>query len=158
MRHLGTALVLGIPFGLGMSLLFVLITGGWRGIVPGAVAGVLFGAICAAFAAAVQARGASKDGTFAGEPVLHEGPANHWSGEEARGGWLVLTPSRLVFRAHGYNFQKHPVVIARGEIVGVEPGRSLGIIPNGLRVRRLHGGEERFVVRAQSAWVRALRT
>jgi hypothetical protein len=154
-RHLATAVSSGLPFGLAMGLLFALTGGLERGLVAGSVAGLAFGVAIAGFAL-VQKRRLELHGELQGEPVLHQGPANHWAGREARGGWLALTPTRLVFRAHGLNVQNEPLALALAEVERVEPIRTLFVVPNGLRVRRGDGTEERFVVTGRTTWVRAI--
>ena len=67
------------------------------------------------------------DEVFENEQVLWKGPANHVRGIEARGGWLRVTPTRLVFRSHGWNIQNQPLDIVRTDIVSVEPCRLLGV-------------------------------
>jgi hypothetical protein len=67
------------------------------------------------------------DEIFENEQVLWKGPANHIRGIEGRGGWLRVTPTRLLFRSHGFNFQNQPVDILRTDIVSIEPSRFFGV-------------------------------
>lgn len=154
-RFVKTTLSTGVPFGVIMGLVLSVQRGPAVGLAIGLLAGVLFGALLAGFVAA-QARRMKIDGDLDGEPILFQGPANHWRGAEARGGWLVLTTRRLVFRSHGKNIQNQGLEVLLADVTGVEPSRSLGLIPNGLRVRL--GGDvvERFVVSERGAWLAAL--
>jgi hypothetical protein len=68
----------------------------------------------------------------------------------------VLTKSRLVFRSHGKNVQNAPFELAVSALASVEPSRSLGIVPNGLRLRDGDGATHRFVVSGRREWVAAL--
>ncbi len=155
MRHLSTALSSGLPFGLAMGLLFALTGGLERGLAVGCVAGLAFGTAIAAFAMVQKSR-LELPGKLEGEPVLHQGPANHWAGREARGGWLALTPTRLVFRAHGLNLQNEPLALRLSDIDKAEPASTLLVVPSGLRVLLAGGSAERFVVTGRAVWVRAI--
>jgi hypothetical protein len=157
MGSLRAPLLAGLPFGLVFGLVIGVKSGVTAGLVAGVVSGVLFGGAMALFASAQRTRLEARDATFEGEPVLHQGPANHWAGLEARGGWLVLTASRLAFRTHGFNVQNQVIRIPLGEVAQVEATRSLGVVPNGLRIIRRDGRDERFVVSGRDAWVSAVR-
>jgi len=115
-------------------------------------AGYLMGWIMHKFAMAQRKKLKSVDGLFEGEKVLMEGPANHFVGWEGRGGWLTLTPTRLTFRSHGKNLRNQPVEISLDQIDSTTPSSTLGIIPNGLRVARVNGKAEKFVVTNRTMW------
>jgi hypothetical protein len=155
---LGAAFRTGVPFGIVMTVVYSL-QRGWRaGVMSGAFAGLAFGLVMAGFlmwqTRRMMVRGESLDG----ERILYQGAANHWRGREARGGWLVLTERALVFRAHGVNMQKTPVRIELSTVKGVVPCHTLGIVPNGLRVERVDGVEERFVLNGRGEWARRIGT
>lgn len=151
-----TAVATGVPFGLVMGGFLALQHGATAGLVIGAGAGALFGGMLAAFAEGQRRRLTITSGALDGEKIVRQGPANHWRGAEARGGWLVLTDRRLVFRSHGKNVQNEGAEVALAEVAAIEPRRTLGIVPNGLRVRRRDGSAETFVVAERRAWVAAL--
>jgi hypothetical protein len=155
-RMVKILLTTGVPFGAMMGLFFALQHGLIAGLVLGPITGLLFGLILAAFSEAQRRRMTVKSGELDGEPVLHQGPANHWRGVEARGGWLVLTPRRLVFRSHGKNIRNEGVELLLADVVSVEPSRSLGIVPNGLRIRHKGDAVEKFVVSERAGWLTAL--
>ena len=135
-----------------MSLLFSLSYGLMGGLIAGVAAGLLFGVALVLFTEA-QRKKLEVTGDYQGESILHQGPANHWRRGEARGGWLLLTPRRLVFRAHQANVQNEPVELAVADLRGCEPCRTLGVVPNGLRVHLASGVQERFVVSERASWV-----
>lgn len=56
-----------------------------------------------------------------GEAVVRELAANHFLGGEARGGKLLVTTRRLLFRPHRFNVQLAPWSTPLGSIVRVEP-------------------------------------
>jgi hypothetical protein len=156
MRQHQALLLAGLFFGLVFGSVMGATRGLTAGLAAGAVSGVLFGVAMGVFASVQRARLESRDAHFEGEPVLHQGPANHWAEIEARGGWLVLTASRLAFRAHGFNVGNAPLNLALTDVAQAEPTRSLGVIPNSLRVVLRDGRAERFVVNGQAAWVSAI--
>jgi len=91
-----------------------------------------------------------------GEATLRDGPSNHFKGPEGVGGWLYLTPKRLLFRSHAINVQLHEIALPLNEIVSAEASRTLGIIPNGLRIVTASGRVERFVVEGNREWSAAI--
>jgi hypothetical protein len=152
-RFLRTALSAGVPFGVFMGGYYALQSGPVPGITGGALAGVLFGLGMAGIAEWQRKRMEVKGPDFEGSKVVFQGPANHRLGIEARGGWLILTESELVFRSHGKNLQNAMVRIPVGELTEATTYRSLGIVANGLRVGRTGGGHESFVVSERALWV-----
>jgi len=145
-RQLATTFVsTGTPFGLFMALIFGFQFGEWWGAVAGVAAGILFGSAITLFVLLMSNRMRIRD-NFENEPVLWQEPANHVLGIEARGGWLVLTPTRLAFRTHGLNFQNQQIDIPRTDILSAQPGRSFGFLPNLLRLILISGNTQTFVV------------
>ena len=155
-RRLKLAVTTGAPFGLIMALLLGLRYGWIAGLI-GAGSGLLFGLTLADFVLRQRRRMEVPGKLYKGEPLLHQGPANHWLGAEARGGWLILTPTRLLFRSHGKNLQNAPFALALSDVTAVEATRTLGMIPNGLLVRRCDGEPAKFVVQERDVWVAAIR-
>ena len=121
----------------------------------GVVTGVLFESAITLFVLFMSNRMRVR-GDFENEPVLWQGPANHVLGIEARGGWLILTPTRLAFRTHGVNFQNQQINIPRTAILSAQPGRSLGFLPNLLRVILTSGSTQTLVVRDPTRWIQQL--
>jgi len=129
------------------------ISSGWQvGIPTGLVAGIAFGGMMAKFTSTQRKRFAADRPDLPGETILHDGPANHFMGLEGVGGWLYLTPQRLFFRSHAINLQPHETTLPLKEIASAQASRTLGIIPNGLRVVTASGAVERFVVEGQRQW------
>jgi hypothetical protein len=150
---LRSALKVGAPFAIAMTVVFTL-QSGWRaGLTAGPAAGLAFGVIMAGFVRRQGDRLAIRSEALDGERIVHQGSANHWRGKEARGGWLVLTERALVFRSHGFNVQNAGVRVELAKVRGVSPSSTLGIVPNGLRVELVDGTEERFVVGERPKWL-----
>lgn len=151
-----SALGAGIPFGLAMTVFFTFQMGLRADLVAGPISGLFFGVAIAGFAALQRKRMGIEGGLLDGEPIVHQGPANHMRGAEARGGWLVLTERALVFRSHGLNFGNAPLRLDLAEVRAFGKRNTLGIVPNGLRIDRVSGPSERFVVGGREEWLRAL--
>jgi len=152
----------GLAFGAPMGLLAAWLTQSAAfGVRAGVVAGAAFGFGLWGFVKATQSSPALElDGKAAGfdadEKVLHHGPANHFKGIESVGGKLFLTSRRLRFRSHALNVQAHDESFPLADIATVEPTRTLGIVPNGIRVTLRDGRRERFVVTGRATWVAQL--
>ena len=150
-RFLTRAFLAGAPFGVVMGLFFSFTLGG--GIIPGLASGVIFGVGMAGATSALQRHYQRNPPVINGEDVLIQSPANHIRGIEGVGGWLMLTNQRLLFRPHSVNIQKAEWSVPLPDLIRMEPRRTLGILPNGLRaVTAL--GEERFVVEDRMPWLR----
>jgi hypothetical protein len=134
-----------------MGVFFSLTSG--DGILLGLGTGAFFGIGMAAATAAFQKRLERDPPVFDREEVLLQSPANHFRGVEGVGGWLMLTDQRLVFQPHSLNVQKAEWSVPLSELIRVEPRRTLGILPNGLRAVTT-AGEERFVVEDRTPWLR----
>lgn len=154
-RRLKLALTTGLPFGLLMGLLLGL-QRGWAAAPIGLASGLLFGLVMADFVQRQRRRMEVRGKQYEGEPLLHQGPANHWLGVESRGGWLILTPTRLLFRSHGKNIQNAAFALSLADVTAVEATRTLGLIPNGLVVRRRADAPAKFVVQGRREWVSAI--
>ena len=152
-RIFRTALSTGVPFGAFMGLYFSFQSGVVPGMLAGTLTGLLFGASIAIFVERQRKRLEIKGPDFEGARILLQGPANHLQRAEARGGWLILTDAGLVFRSHGKNIQNAEVRIALSEVRRASPYRTLGVIPNGLRLEKANGTEESFVLLDRASWV-----
>jgi predicted acylesterase/phospholipase RssA len=152
-----TFILTGGSFGGLMAAIFTMTFGISMGAMVGVASGILFGSAITLFVALLSVRMRVK-GDFESEPVLWQGPANHFMRGEARGGWLVLTPTRLAFRPHSLNLQNQRIDIARQYIRVAQPGRALGFLSNRLQVVLVDGRAETFVVQGQKRWVQQLAT
>lgn len=153
-----TVLIAGLPFGVVMSLFFMLSSySPASNIATGVVSGALFGVGMAAFAEYQGRRFSGHDPCAPGEELLKQGGANHRRKAEGVGGYLYLTSERLLFCSHKFNLQNHELSIPLEDISSVRPRLTAGFIPNGLEV--VWGGEkkERFVVAGRREWARELR-
>lgn len=80
------------------------------------------------------------------DEILGKFGANLFRGIEAVEGHIIITSQRLLFESHSLNAQKKPISIPLNEIAGVEMCRTLGIVPNGMKVRCHSGGCYKFVL------------
>jgi hypothetical protein len=145
----------GVPFGLLMGLFFTALSGRSKGMIIGLACGALFGGAMALFSLWMRSGFHQSSAELDGEPILKQGPANHFLGAEGVGGWLYLTDRRLLFQSHRFNLQKHMLSVPLGQIKGVQACATAGLIPNGLRIVTAEG-EERFVVSGRRSWVEAV--
>lgn len=82
--------------------------------------------------------------------LLHEKiKANYWKGKEAVGGHVLFEDNGFKFTAHALNIQKDSVFVSYDNIKEVKPFRSLGIIPNGVKVIDKENNEHKLVVYQQ---------
>ena len=151
-----TFVLAGGSFGGLMAAIFATRFGMTVGALAGIASGVLFGGAITLFVTLMSERMRIR-GAFENEAVLWQGPANHFLRGEARGGWLVLTPTRLAFRPHGLNIQNQQTIdIARQNIRLAQPGRALLFLSNRLQVVLADGRAETFVVQNQKKWIQQL--
>ncbi|MGD9803664.1 MAG: hypothetical protein AB7E81_13395 [Hyphomicrobiaceae bacterium] len=88
-----------------------------------------------------------------GERLIHTGYADHG----LHGGRFAVTDKRIVFMPHAMNIQRgQQLSLSRSEIATVMPARTLGIVPNGLKVRTRSGAVHRFSVNDRATWLREL--
>jgi len=151
-RFVRTTLCTGIPFGVAMGVFYVLVAGWQGGLLLAAGSGFLFGIAMAAFASYQRRRFAAQRQAFTDEQVLYKGPANHFFNGKSVGGWIYLTPRRLLFRSHAINLQPHELSIDLSDISEALPVLTAKIIPNGLRIVTRSGRDERFVVEGHRRW------
>lgn len=129
--------IMGLCYGAIMSSLAV-------GLATGALAGALFTGILTLFTVLMS----NKMERDMPADALYAGPANHRVGRlKTDGGYLMLTPEVLLFRAHGVNL--HPN--SRLEI----PLRSITDCHASVRwlIVRTDSSQERFVVSQKARWV-----
>ncbi|HED36955.1 MAG TPA: hypothetical protein ENI76_01710 [Ignavibacteria bacterium] len=88
-----------------------------------------------------------------GENILKEGPANHKVKYESVGGKLFLTTKRLVFKSHKINIQKHIFELELNKINDCNKYKTMGIIPNGLKISTNNNITEKFVVNRPNEWI-----
>jgi len=158
-----SALISGTAFGLGMALFaspvcIILALVGQPILAVAlpflifALSGPPFGVAMAIFAECMKNRFLAMNLVPGDETLIHQGGANHFMGVEGVGGWLYLTDQALRFKSHEVNIQRHELTIPLCEIAEVSPCRTIGIIPNGLRITARDGRSERFVVSGRRKW------
>lgn len=151
------ALVFGVGMGVGTWILGT----STRSVVFGLVCGALFLVFIIPFRRwftrrqSALARAAGPD--FGAESVIVEGPANHFRGIEAVGGYLLVTDRRVHFTAHSMNVQSEPWTCSLSDIDDVRNVRLLGIIDKGLQFSLPGSSPQRFVVHDGRRWVDAIR-
>ncbi|MGC2236998.1 MAG: GRAM domain-containing protein [Pyrinomonadaceae bacterium] len=151
---LKTFLRTGIFFGACMGLYYAYAHGLKFGIVSGIASGSLFGAIMASFTYFQSKKFQSERPMFSDEKLIKEGPANHLLNIEGVGGWIYLTDKNLLFNSHSINVQNHELSIPLSEIADAEKGRTLGIIPNQLRIKLKNEKVEKFAVNDVNDWIK----
>lgn len=157
-RFFRSALRTGIPFGILMSVYYMVTSDDplVRVIASGALAGVVFGALMAAFLELQHRGGARYDPTGPGEELIRWQAARREQEDHSASGHLYLTGERLVFVAHEFSRPSDGLSMPLQEISSVRAGRSMGVLPNAVEVVR--GGVcDRFVVGDRRGWIRQLR-
>ncbi|MBK1884595.1 hypothetical protein JIN85_19420 [Luteolibacter pohnpeiensis] len=150
------ALVTGMLYGISMGVFFSLMSGRWyMGLPTGILAGLIFGPTFSWLMRVFTKRQIAKFQVdtpgFGSETLLMEGPANHFKGVEAVGGYLWVTDARVHFSSHSFNIQNHTWTVLISDIQKVTPVKTLGTIDNGLRISTTKG-DVRFVVNNSRGW------
>ena len=148
-------------FGLAMGVIDFFQTRSVRvGLVMGLFSGAVFTGFILIFVYAVRrfrAFGMKEvDGWAPGEAILRSGDANMMRHGFAEGGRLFLTSMRIRFCAHRAGLEVGDLSFPIGGIVSVERCRTLGIVPNGLRVALADGRKVQFVVQSPHEWIDAI--
>ena len=151
---LKTFLRSGIFFGFFMGFVYVYLYNLKLGIIYGIISGIIFGSFMGFFAKFQSKKFQMERPLFDNEKLIKEGPANHLVKMEAVGGWIYLTDKRLFYKSHEVNIQKHELSIPLSEIVAAIKGRTLGIIPNQLKLKLKDGRTEYFVVDNVNDWTK----
>ena len=149
-RVLSTAVRTGLPFGIAMGVFFGLQRGAARGLVTGVIVGIVFGVAMAAFAAVQRNKFVAMRSEVAPEGLDNDGAANHGR----HGGWLFLTPKRLIFLPHRVNVGSDRIEVPRDHIAGIEHRPALGSLR--LVVRTTAGQDHTFLVHPRDGWATAL--
>jgi hypothetical protein len=155
-RLVYTSVFAGLAFGLAMGVFlvpaFFLVGQFIVGVYASVAAGVLFALGMGWFAySAEEAFRSYRVALNPGETLIHEGPANHFVGKEAAGGWLRLTNQRLFFDSHGMNYFVHGWDAPLAEVLGVSLCLTYKLVPNGIRVSTSQGTRQ-FVVANRRHW------
>lgn len=142
----------GSIFGFLMFLYFAAVYDTvWPAVTGAVTSGVLFGLTMAVFGAYNAHNFRNHRPDLGPEQLLKEGPANHFYKGSSSGGWIYLTDTRLLFRSHWVNVNKHSLEIPLTEISEVEVSRSL-LLNSKLHVHYRNGRIETFVVDDGRDW------
>ncbi|MFP4288096.1 MAG: hypothetical protein ACOC2E_01995 [Bacteroidota bacterium] len=152
MKKTRDSVLAGLFFGVIMGLFFLILFDLQSAVVTGLVAGIGFGLGIWFFLTSKKIKKQTELKLEEGEEVLFSGRANHIYKGEALGGMLYLLKDRLQFKAHNFNVQNQTVAIALSEIKEIEYYNTLGIIPNGLKIRMPAGETAKFVVNNRKQW------
>jgi hypothetical protein len=87
------------------------------------------------------------------EIILKEQLANHIKNHESVGGKLFLTNKRLIFKSHKINIQRHIFELDLNKINSCHRYKTIGIIPNGLKITTNNNLTEKFVVNKPNEWI-----
>lgn len=137
-----------------MGLLFGMMDGLTSGIIGFVLSGGLFGLMMSLFIRYQTKKFSKMEREIShDQEVIKSGPANHFAGAEAVGGWLYLTADGLTFVPHHFNLQKQRVSLSLNDIASVSTRRTWGIIPNGLSVQLTDSAQHKFVVNRPADWV-----
>lgn len=152
-----TGIVTGALFGLFMGISLGLSTTPFSsGFNSGTTLGIFFGIAMALFLKYQYSKHKILPDALVAEGIIAHGPANHFQGMEGRGGWLYLTTRGLTFRPHGQNLSKMILTIPLNEICDWSEHNHMGIIPNGIKVTKINGVNERYVVSRRNEWLDAI--
>jgi hypothetical protein len=162
MKVVRLALIMGVPFGLGMGVFTLVGTGNVAlSLLVVLPTGAAFGLPMSLYFTLLRAFGLRhfKDDEKhfeKGESIRHEGPANRLTTRKPLFGKLYLTNQRLRFRARPVTIRAVDVSVLLSEIAQARGHRLLGLIPN-ILVVTLHSGQmERYKVEDRAGWLRAL--
>ncbi len=141
-------LAFGILFGVFLAFHFEI----KYALIGGSISGLLLGLAIYFFVTSKTVKKQTQIENINGEPSIHSGGANHFRNVEAVGGRLYLLKDRLQFQSHSFNVQNHGQSIYLSEIKQVSFYNTLGLIPNGLAIKKKDGQTEKFVVNGRRIW------
>jgi hypothetical protein len=163
-KVLKTFLVPGIILGAFVGVVIGFVMGSWtQAAIWAAASGTLFGCVMVFEEVRLRNEFEGKYECAAGETLLREGMARHWEGTShpltgaGSAGYLYLTTRRAHFKPRARQSNARELDIALTDVVEATPYRTMGIHPNGLRIRTRRG-DECFVVNygKNEAWAAAI--
>lgn len=160
-ERLGLFLLIALASGLPMGLLGWWLSGSFLvGTVLGAMSGTGLSIFLFLFTIVVKKFRVfglkAIEGWAPDEVVIRSGDAKIFRNGLAEGGQLFLTNRRLRFVGHRLGAQILDSSYAACEIAAAEPTRTLGLVPNGLRVSLQDGRVLNFVVYDRKGWANEL--
>ncbi len=138
----------GILFGIFLAVRFEI----QYALIAGPISGIAFGLAIYFFVTSKTVKKKTQIEDIDGEPIIRSGGANHFKNVEAVGGKLYLFKDKLQFKSHNFNVQNHGEIIDLNQIKDVNFYNTLGIIPNGLAIKKNDGQIEKFVVNGRRIW------
>lgn len=145
---------------IGFTFLFGIIISFINGInyafVAAPIAGLLWGILIYFFFNSKKVKQHTQITGVEESDIIYAGGANHFKNAEAVGGKLYLLKDKLEFRSHGFNIQNHSFNIDLNEMEEIIFFNTLGLIPNGLKLKLKAGDEEKFVVNNRNTWKSAI--
>jgi len=146
-----------IPFGVLMGAFQFFQFGLLASIMGGIFSGSVFGLVMTLFMKMNQNHFEKVENELTqGEKILYSAGANHSIHLESVGGWLMLTPTRLIFTSHEWNIHKHKLEIQLRNIGKINPQKSFNIFVNKLNVIENDGTKNKFVVNNSKEWMKQL--
>ncbi len=146
------SILAGIAFALLFGLFLAFSFEVEYALIAGPISGLAIGLALYLFVTSKTVKKQTQIENTDGEPIIHSGGANHFKNIEAVGGKLYLFKDKLQFKSHNFNVQNHGESIVLNQIQEVILYNTLGIIPNGLAVKKNDGQTERFVVNGRRIW------
>ena len=143
--------LLGVYFGLILTVIYTLMTNLLVGLLMGIIAVPFFGLFMFLVFYIFKLR-YEKEREKLDSTVLKDGPANHFNSIIAIGGWLFLTEDCLVYKSNSMNLKNNKFEIPFNEIKSLEKSKTFGFISNGLKIITKKK-KESFVVNEPEKWI-----
>lgn len=121
-------------------------------LIAAPIAGFIFGLLMYLFVNSKKVKEQTALAKNDQDGIIYSGAANHFKNTEGVGGKLYLLNNRVEFKSHGFNIQNHAFNIYLTEVKELGFYKTLGIVPNGLKIILRNGEVEKFVVNNRSAW------
>ncbi|MDG5767825.1 hypothetical protein QA596_10135 [Balneolales bacterium ANBcel1] len=146
------SIIAGIAFGLLSGLFYAFYIAIEYALIAGPVTGLAVGVAMYYFVTSRMVKEQTQIENMKGESIIRSGGANHLKNVESVGGVLYLLEDRIHFKSHKLNVQNHEEIIGIGQVQEVGFYNTLGIIPNGLSIKKDDDKVERFVVNGRRKW------
>lgn len=121
-------------------------------VIAAPIAGLVFGLLMYLFVNSKKVKEQTALTKNDQDGIIYSGAANHFKNAEAVGGKLYLLSDRVEFKSHGFNIQNHAFSIYLTEIKELGFYKTMGIVPNGLKIILSNGEVEKFVVNNRATW------
>lgn len=152
MKEKRNSISAGIAFGILVSIALVANFGIQYAITAGTISGFMFGSSIYFFLKSKTIKKQMQLKNVDEKSIIHSGSANHFKKGEAVGGKLYLLKDKIQFKSHKMNFQNHELNIKLSDVKEVSFYNTLGLIPNGLAIKKNNDDLEKFVVNGRKTW------